>query len=97
MAAQPSPTSIRQNQLDPTDAAAFMTRGNALAEKGDLDRAIADYTEVIRLSPAYAYAFFNRALVYRRRAIARLFHFSRVATSGRPPFLIPVGEASNGH
>ncbi len=37
-------------RLDPRDARALATRGNALNAKGDSDGAIADYDEAIRLN-----------------------------------------------
>jgi len=40
----------RAIELDPADALAYINRGFAYAEIGDLDRAIADYTEVLRIS-----------------------------------------------
>ncbi len=45
-------------------AAAHNDRGNAYQAKGDLDRAIADYDETIRLAPNIAQAFNGRANVY---------------------------------
>ena len=36
--------------------------GNAYKAKGDLDRAIADYDQVIALDPKYPHAYFNRGL-----------------------------------
>lgn len=45
-------------------AAAYKARGNAWSAKGDSDRAIADYTQAIRLDPAYAVAYSNRGLAY---------------------------------
>lgn len=41
-------------------APAFNNRGNAYTRKGDTDRAIADYTQAIRLDPNDAAAFNNR-------------------------------------
>ena len=41
-------------------AIAFYDRGVALAERKDFDRAIADYTQAIQLSPGYALAYAGR-------------------------------------
>ena len=41
-------------------AAAYFNRGNALLQKGDHDKAIADFDEVIRLEPKNASAYNNR-------------------------------------
>ena len=38
----------------------YNNRGYAYRGKGDMDRAIADYTEAIRLDPKYAIAYYNR-------------------------------------
>ena len=38
----------------PRDATAFFNRGAAYLSKGDLDHAIADYTAVIQIDPAYS-------------------------------------------
>ena len=40
--------------------------GLSLREKGEYDKAIADFTEAIRLDPKYAKAFFGRASAYER-------------------------------
>jgi tetratricopeptide (TPR) repeat protein len=51
--------------LDPNSpeaAPAFVGRGNAYLAKGDIDHAIADYGESIRLNPADAMGFNNRGL-----------------------------------
>jgi tetratricopeptide (TPR) repeat protein len=44
----------------------FNNRGLAYAERGDYDRAIADYNEAIRLHPRIAIAFSNRGNIYAR-------------------------------
>jgi tetratricopeptide (TPR) repeat protein len=44
---------------------AFANRGNAHRRKGDLQKAIADYTEAIRLEPKLAPVYQERAEVYR--------------------------------
>src|SRR5262249_46433521 len=43
---------------------AHFNRGSAYAEKGDLDRGIADFNEAIRLDPKSADAYYNRGLAY---------------------------------
>jgi Flp pilus assembly protein TadD len=43
-------------QGQPSDAKAHFDRGTALYDKGDLDGAIAEYREAIRLRPDYAEA-----------------------------------------
>ncbi len=43
---------------------AFFNRGNAYADKGQYDRAIADYGRAIRLDPDEAVAFYNRGNAY---------------------------------
>ena len=53
----------------------YSNRGAALANKGSLDLAIADYDQAIRLKPGYANAYFNRGIAWlakgdRDRAIA---------------------------
>jgi tetratricopeptide (TPR) repeat protein len=44
---------------------ALNNRGNAYYDKKDYDRAIADYSEALRLDPQFALAFYNRSLAYR--------------------------------
>ena len=41
--------------------------GVARARKGEFDRAIADFSEAIRLDPSYAEALSNRALAYEKK------------------------------
>ena len=45
----------------------FNGRGNALKDKGELDKAIADYNEALRLDPKYHYAFNGRGTTWMER------------------------------
>jgi tetratricopeptide (TPR) repeat protein len=53
-----------QSQNQKLRAVAYLNRGAARAQRGELDLAIADYSEAITLDPAYAVAFYNRSLVH---------------------------------
>jgi lipoprotein NlpI len=46
--------------------AAYLGRGNRYANSGDDGRAIADYTEAIRLNSKLDYAFYRRGLIYAK-------------------------------
>jgi tetratricopeptide (TPR) repeat protein len=46
---------------------AYYNRGNAYKAKGDFDRAIADYSEEIRLDPKYALAYNNRGSAFNAK------------------------------
>ena len=61
----------------PDDAEAYLNSGNAYYEKGDYDRALADFNKAIELQPDLADAYNNRGLAYHikrdyDRAIADL-------------------------
>jgi tetratricopeptide (TPR) repeat protein len=45
----------------------YFKSGNAYNNKGDYDRAIADYTEALRLDPNLVAAYFNRGDAYRNK------------------------------
>src|SRR5262249_29661876 len=47
---------------DPTSPLHYLARGGEWLEHGDLDRAIADYSEAIRLDPDFGNAYVNRAV-----------------------------------
>ena len=49
------------------DAVPYNNRGNARRKKGDLDGAIKDYAEAIRLKPNFALAYYNRGLARRKK------------------------------
>ena len=55
---------------DPKDAAGYNRRGIAWSEKRDYDRAIADYTEALRLNPKYHFAYYNRGIAWRNKGDA---------------------------
>ena len=60
-------TRILQGRGEPAKngAIACNNRGLAYRGKGELDRAIADFNEAIRLDPKFALAYNNRGLAYR--------------------------------
>ena len=55
------------HEVDPRNDGAFVNRGIAYRRIGDLDRAIHDYDEAIRLNPRAAHAFNNRGNAFRAR------------------------------
>jgi tetratricopeptide (TPR) repeat protein len=54
-------------RLDPRYAPAYAARGEAYGAKGDIDHAIAAYSEALRLDPKYAPAYVDRGLAYRAK------------------------------
>jgi tetratricopeptide (TPR) repeat protein len=62
-------TRILQDRAETTGnrVGAYINRAIAYKAKGDLDRAIADYTEAIRLDTKYAVAYYNRAIAYKAK------------------------------
>jgi tetratricopeptide (TPR) repeat protein len=51
-------------ERNPRDAIAYHNRGDAYGLKGDIERAISDYTKAIVLSPNYAPAYHSRGRAY---------------------------------
>ena len=66
-ATRPSPTTRKPFGSTRKYAEAYRNRGFAYEEKGELDKAIADYTEAIRLNPKDAAAFFGRGVYMQER------------------------------
>jgi tetratricopeptide (TPR) repeat protein len=59
-------------------------RGNARWDKGDVEGALQDYSEAIRLKPDNAAAFYNRALILKDKAdpAAAIGDFQRYLDAG---------------
>jgi tetratricopeptide (TPR) repeat protein len=51
----------------PNISLAYSNRGNAYMDAGDLDKAVLDYNEAVRLDPSYVDALNNRGNVYNTR------------------------------
>ena len=65
---RPSPTSTRRSGSIPGGRRAYDDRGGVWVEKGELDKAIADFDEAIRLDPRSARAYANRGVVWRKKS-----------------------------
>ena len=57
----------KESQSNKDLAGAFYKRGNAYGRKGAYDRAIADYTNAIRIDPEHAGSYVNRATYYDQK------------------------------
>jgi tetratricopeptide (TPR) repeat protein len=57
-------------ELPSTDASAYYRSGIEYYKKGDYDRAIADFSQAIRLDPNYAFAYYNRGVTYKTKGDA---------------------------
>jgi len=74
-------------------AAAYYIRGNAHLDKGKYDKAIADFTQAIRLKPDFAFAYNNRGIAHsdqgdHAKAIADLTEAIRL----KPDFAAAYNE-----
>ena len=65
---RPSLTSRRPSGSIRSMLRRITTGAVAYGRKGELDKAIADYTEAIRLDPKHAQAYYDRGGAYKRRA-----------------------------
>lgn len=54
-------------ELNPKDAKAYYSRGDAYTDKGDYDKAIKDYDKAIELNPEDAEAYLNRGVAYEKK------------------------------
>ena len=61
---RPLPTTPRPSGSTRNMPRRITTGAMAYANKGEYDKAIADYTEAIRLDPKYAEAYYNRGMAY---------------------------------
>jgi tetratricopeptide (TPR) repeat protein/predicted aspartyl protease len=66
-AAAGAPPVADEATAEPTDAAEFSRRGNALAARHDLEHALADLTRACELAPQEPAYFYQRGLVYWSR------------------------------
>ena len=62
---------------DAKPAALAVEKGNALFEKGDLDAAIAAFTEAIRLDPKSVMAYLGRGIAYSKKANSKMPDFAK--------------------
>jgi tetratricopeptide (TPR) repeat protein len=63
-ATRTGPSPITTRRFDSKSTLAFIGRGDAYSNKGDHDRALADYNEAIRLDPKSALALSDRGVAY---------------------------------
>jgi tetratricopeptide (TPR) repeat protein len=85
---------------NPNDAPAYFTRGVALQARGEIDRAIADYSSAIELNPYHASAYEARARAYVSKgdyvhAVADVTKAGELmSASAMPPKPAPSNEAA---
>ncbi len=77
---------LRDRKLGPKErSVVFLLRGEALMDKGDLDRAQADFTRAIKIKPNYAQAFFLKGLSFEKKGLlAEAYQNVRKAVSFEP-------------
>jgi tetratricopeptide (TPR) repeat protein len=64
---------------------AFGNRGTVYLRKGDIDRALSDFTKAIEFDPKYALAYYNRAIVYLYRGELDAAEADLTDAIARPP------------
>jgi tetratricopeptide (TPR) repeat protein len=90
---------LKDRKVDKTTrGVAYVGRGLAFASKGELDRAMSDFTDAIRLNPNDPHAYNNRAIVWRDkgdpdRAIADFSEAIRINARPRSD----IGGNGTGH
>lgn len=81
----PIPTPVSTPTPPPPDAAFYQKRADDFLAKGEYDRAIADYNEVIRLNPQDAVAYYSRGFAYQYKSDQiRAFEDYKTATQLKP-------------
>ena len=77
---------LRDRELGPKRlSVVYLLRGEALMDKGDLDRAQADFTRAIKIKPNYARAFFLKGLSFEKKGLlAEAYQNVRKAASFEP-------------
>ena len=69
----------------PPDAAFYQKRADDFLARGEYDRAIADYDEIIKLNPQDAVAYYSRGFAYQYKAdLIRAFEDYKTSTNIKP-------------
>jgi len=90
---------IQSSRLDRKNkSVAYLTRGNAFVRQGDLDNAIADFTEAARRNPRSLAAFYNRgnAYIVQEKFDQAILDFSR-AISLQPDHALSYAGRGNAY
>jgi tetratricopeptide (TPR) repeat protein len=92
-----SPTTTLAIKLNPNEAYTYQNRGDAKQALGDLDGALADINQAIRLNPALPSPLIHRVVIWRAkgdldRAIADGTAAVRLASNPPPNIMTPPGS-----